>query len=246
MSKTPTRLVVPAPELLVAVEALIRSLPTADALATDADEILAWRGRAIATISAWNVTKGGVLSTLLEQIDNEFMIGDRVSAMRQIRILFHEARQALVLLVGVDAGSVAMSAGAVFEYFSELTNRLQLASRDVLFVDPYLDATFAERYLPQIRSGVLIRLLTAGGYVPKLLPAIEMFVKQNGGAAIELREASFHDRFVFIDGAIGFQSGASFKDGAAKAPTGLIEIVDTLPTMLQQYEALWKNGKVHR
>lgn len=244
MSKPP-RIVIPANEILVEVEGLLRSLPSAEELASDDDIILAWRGKAIATITAWSITKGNQLSSLFEKIDGDFMFGDKPAAIRQIRLLLHEARQAQILQVGPAVGSTAIPAGSVFQYFTELTKRLQLASRDVFFVDPYLEATFAERYLPQIQPGVTTRLLTSSKQIPKLVPAVDMFVKQHS-ALVLVREATFHDRFVFIDGSAGFQSGASFKDGAVKAPTGLIEIVDTLPAMLQQYEQMWAAGTVHR
>ena len=46
-----------------------------------------------------------------------------------------------------------------FEYFNEVRTIIEGAKVDLFFVDPYLDAEFADRYLPQVSSGVLIRLL---------------------------------------------------------------------------------------
>jgi hypothetical protein len=50
----------------------------------------------------------------------------------------------------------------VFDYFDEIRKIIQLAKRDLLFVDPYLDADFVSRSLPHVGSGVAIRLLARG------------------------------------------------------------------------------------
>jgi len=55
-----------------------------------------------------------------------------------------------------------------------------------------------------------------------------------------------HDRYVFVDNAECFQSGASFKEGAGKAGTTLTQITDAFPAMLETYEDLWAAGKVER
>lgn len=229
---TKFRIGVPADELLAEIESLQRSAPSAEDFARDDDAVLSWRGRAVAVISAWSLVKGNILREHLSRIDQPFEANDRPQAIREVQLLLHEARHAKMLEVGPQASDAAIGAGAVFEYFTELKRRLQLAQQDILFVDPYLDADFAERYLPQIGAAVGVRLLTSGKRISKLLPAIAMFAKQTG-VEVQVREATFHDRFVFIDGRLGFQSGSSFKDGAAKAPTELIELVDTLAVTLE-------------
>ncbi len=110
--------------------------------------------------------------------------------------------------------TVAVPQGKVFEYFEEVRTKIAEATEDVLFVDPYLDADFVSRYLPGVRVGATIRLLTTDKKLKTLIPAVDMFVKQNGGS-IEVRNSKdLHDRFLFIDRTSGYQSGASFKDGA--------------------------------
>ena len=44
---------------------------------------------------------------------------------------------------------------------------------------------------------------------------------------------------LFVDGLAGYQSGASFKDGAKKAPTTLTQITDAFSVVLATYEQLW-------
>jgi hypothetical protein len=56
----------------------------------------------------------------------------------------------------------------------------------------------------------------------------------------------FHDRYVFIDRASCYQSGASFKDGGRNAPTTLTQITDAFVPTLKVYEDLWNTAIVHR
>jgi hypothetical protein len=93
-----------------------------------------------------------------------------------------------------------------------------VAKSELLFIDPYLDAEFVSRYLAHVSQGVTVRLL-ARERLPTLLPAVAMLRQQNG-LTVAVRSASgFHDRYVFVDRTICYQCGASFKDGAKKAPT---------------------------
>ncbi|MBI1188190.1 MAG: hypothetical protein GC206_12825 [Alphaproteobacteria bacterium] len=232
------------PEILLAgIDDLLRTIPSADELKNDADGVGAWRGKAIAVVTAWNLMKGNLVETLLSRFDEDYVYEPDDVSLRKIRNVLHEARHAALLQS--DSVSVAIPAGSVFQYFSELRGRIALATQEVFFIDPYLNAEFVERYLTQVKAGTRIRLLT-NKYLPQLLPAVDLFVRQHS-ATVEVREApGFHDRYLFIDKTVGFQSGASFKDGATKAPTGIVEIVDVLSATLQQYEALWAKATVHR
>jgi len=79
-----------------------------------------------------------------------------------------------------------------------------------------------------------------------LLPAVELFAQQNQ-SQINVRSAqAFHDRYVFIDRASCYQSGASFKDGGRNAPTTLTQITDAFAPVLATYEDLWDRATVKR
>ncbi len=80
--------------------------------------------------------------------------------------------------------------------------------------------------------------------IQTLLPAAELFVAQNK-AKLEIRSAQdFHDRYVFIDEGDCYQSGASFKDGAKKAPTTITQITDAFAAVFQTYQDIWRDAKV--
>ena len=127
---------------------------------------------------------------------------------------------------------------------TELTREQLLAGiEDLLFVDPYLDAEFVSRHLPHVTTGVTIRLLSREK-LKTLLPAVEAFAQQER-ANIEARSSqNFHNRYIFVDEIVCYQSGASFKDGAKSSPTTLAQITDAFSPVFQTYEDLWSQGRV--
>lgn len=117
---------------------------------------------------------------------------------------------------------------------------IETANKDVLFIDPYLDADLVSRY--HVKARVSIRLL-AWEKIATLLPAVVAFAQQSQ-ASVEVRTASgFHDRYVIIDGAACYQSGASFKDGARNAPTTVTQVGDAFTAVRETYESIWKTGQ---
>ena len=232
-------------QLLVEVEDLIRTMPPQQSLSFQTEAVVSWRGRAAAVIEAWQLPKTIQLRMFLQQIDSGSGMQYDVGA-RNLVALLHEARHAL-RMQATGPTSVVVEAEAVFDYFDEVRGKIELARRDILFVDPYLSAEFVSRYLPHVVSGVKTRLLTSDPrHLATLLPAVELFVKQHG-ASIEIRSSqNLHDRFVFIDGSECYQSGASFKDGAKKAPVTLTQITDAFTAMWQTYETIWSAAKIEK
>ena len=88
---------------------------------------------------------------------NQFHGRDALAAQegfRQIMTLLHEARHSLRMRT-VGPLNAAIGKGSVFDYFDEVRKIVEPAAKDVLFVDPYLDAEFVARYLPHMRVGTL-------------------------------------------------------------------------------------------
>jgi hypothetical protein len=139
-----------------------------------------------------------------------------------------------------------LGAGSVHDYFEEIRQLVAGATRDVLFIDPYIDATFVTRYVPQIPQGVTVRLLTAERQANALRQALNLFQQQHG-AVVELRvvpDRSLHDRHLTIDSRDVYQSGASFKDGARNAPTYINQIVDVAADLIRAHEENWASARV--
>ncbi len=230
-------------QLLAEVEDILRTMPPRATIRHESDENLAWLGRVSAVIEQWNQAKTTWLSVSLEQIHGGTAL-DGGTGYRRLMTLLHQARHDLRMQT-VGPTNVAVTRGMVFDYFDEIRKIIEFAKQDIFFVDPYLDAEFVSRYLHHIAAGVTTRLL-AREKLPTLLPAVDAFTAQTG-IRIEVRSApSFHDRYIFVDKAACYQSGASFKDGAKWAPTTLTEITDAFAPVLQTYEDIWIGARAER
>jgi len=216
-------------------------MPPKESLRRSDNENLAWLGRASALVEAWNMPKMISMGVAIQKL---YALHTSQDGLNGILILLHQARHDLRMKT-VGPLSAAIGRGNIFDYFDEVRKIIAVATHDLFFVDPYLDADFVSRYLPHVAKGVNIRLL-AREKLSTLSPAVEAFAKQND-ATISIRSASnFHDRYVFVDRNACYQSGASFKDGAKSSPTTLTQITDAFPSVLQTYEGLWDAGKVER
>ncbi|HKB61075.1 MAG TPA: hypothetical protein VKC56_13645 [Gallionellaceae bacterium] len=228
-------------QLLLEIEDIIRTMPPRETLSHESDENLSWLGRAAAGIAAWDSTQGALFKGYLATFHGINAVG-RTQAFRNMITTLHQARSDLRMNT-IGPMSAAIPTGAVFDYFDEVRKVIEAAKTELFFVDPYLDAEFVSRYLPHVTQGVQVRLLSRER-IASLLPAVQAF-RQQTGLQIEIRSAQgFHDRFVFVDGSECYQSGASFKDGAKKAPTTLTQIGDAFQAMKTTYEALWGGGTI--
>jgi hypothetical protein len=228
-------------QLLAEVEDLLKTMPPRSTLEKENNQSFSWLGRMSAVIHAWKPSN----AALLLSYQGEFRLwGMQDSGYAKILTLLHEARHDLRMKT-TGPTSVPVSQGLVFEYFDEIRKIVETAKKDLLFVDPYLDAEFVSRYLGHVSDGVTTRLL-ARAKLATLLPAVDLFARQSK-LKIEVRSAlNFHDRYVFVDRAECYQSGASFKDGAKSAPTTLTQITDAFDAILKTYEAMWNTAKVER
>jgi len=226
-------------QLLAEVEDIIRTMP--HPLNSQNPLSAIWVGRVAAAIERWDRMKGPSAHLFIKSIFS----GDphQVAPGRAMLIALVHQAQSDLRMETVGPVNVSVSHKMVFEYFDEIRKIIELAQQDLLFVDPYLDAEFVSRYLPIASAGVRIRLL-ASEKLGTLIPAVQAWTLQSG-KKVEIRSApGFHDRYVFVDKVSCYQSGASFKDGAKKAPTSLTQITDAFAAMLKTYEDIWAKAKV--
>lgn len=229
-------------QLLSEIEDVLRTVPVGDYRVGQPDA-LGWIGRASSLLKRWNMIKAILFDAHASGV---FAPGTTFPASHHTNMLLilNEARHDL-RLNEVGPLSIALEKGAVLDYFDEVRKVLTTAKSDLLFVDPYVDPEFIARYTPQIPAGVNVRLLSKKG-IAALLPAVELAETQYG-LSIQVRGTNdLHDRFVFVDKTYGYQSGASFKDGARLSPTIFSEITDALNEVLNVYESLWQRATVHR
>ena len=241
-------------QMLAEVEDLLKSTPPySDFLKfyKANDEVLDWLGRACAVLENWDFNSSFFLrddiNPLLEARSDQAsqVYGGRLTAYLKLKTLLHQARHDLRMKT-VGPLTVQIPDGNPFDYFDEIRKITEMASSDLLFVDPYLDAEFVSRYLPQIKNGVTVRLLTSKK-LTALLPAVDTFVAQSS-LQVQVRSVSsgLHDRYVFVDGTSCYQSGASFKDGAKQSPTTITQITDAFEAVFKHYQGMWAAAKPER
>jgi len=228
-------------ELLAELEDLLRTMPPRKRLGDHSEDVLSWLGRAAAIITNWRPEIEDSAQLHLKNMRSPMaLVYDK--ACSSLIVILNQARADLMMKTRGPL-NLAVPSSMVFDYFDEIRKVIEIAKSDILFVDPYLDADFVSRYLPHITQGVRIRLL-AREKIQTLLPAAKLFVDQNK-AKLEIRSASnFHDRYVFIDERDCYQSGASFKDGAKKAPTTINQITDAFAAVFQTYQDIWGGAEV--
>jgi hypothetical protein len=229
----------PAPQVLLAeLEEVIRTMPDRPTIRHETAENEDWFGRAAAIMAlcgqgmkwdlSYNMMLGGHAQTAVQHL-------------RQLKTLLRQMRHQLRIEVGPV--NSAFDEGRTFDYFDELRKQIELASESIMFVDPYLDAEFVSRYLPQVKTGVPVRLLTTSNKLSSLRPALDLVIQQQNLAAEVRLSGGLHDRYVFIDGQTCFQSGASFKDGAKKSMTTITQITDVFSEVKAAYERKWADGE---
>lgn len=234
---------VPLDQLLCEVEDIIRTMPATQAFDTNASTIPAWLGRASAAMHAWDSLKAiGDFDPRVRELCSSTTYGSEPAA-RRVLMMLHQAQHDLRMRT-TGPLSLSVNKGDVFHYFDELRQVISLARKDLLFVDPYLDAEFVSRYLPLVAKGATVRLL-GDKKIASLIPATQLFVQQNTLIVSVRSSPGLHDRYVFVDGTACYQSGASFKDGAKKAATTLTQITDAFTAVLGTYENLWASATKH-
>jgi hypothetical protein len=227
-------------ELLAEIEDVLRSMPPRTTLRHPEPENFEWLGRVSAVIESWNRLKTPELSLAMDQFHNP-MAQPAQEGYRKIMTLLHQARSDLRMQTVGPVNSV-IGQGKVFEYFDLVRRVIETGSRDLLFIDNYLDADFIATYLPHVRAGVTVRLL-GSHKISALRSAATLFASEHG-LAIEARSTrDAHGRFLLVDDRTAYASGASFKDGPRKALATFTEIEGSLFAELQQKcEALWAKG----
>jgi hypothetical protein len=228
----------PAVALLAEIEDVIRTMPTS--LMEETTEVFNWLGRAVTVVALWDFAAGERARTYVKRMQNGFAAQSHHGYLN-LMVVLQEARSSLRFQT-LGPVNTAIGQGLVFDYFDEIRKIIELATADLLFVDPYLDADFVSRYLPHVRSGVSVRLLGRKA-LATLIPAVKLFAQQNR-MQIELRSTpALHDRYILVDGKSCYQSGASFKDGGRLSPTTITQITDAFAAVRQTYEEIWSKGK---
>jgi hypothetical protein len=226
-------------QMLVDIDNLLRTLPELKSIRSGALENQSWLGAACSVVDRWDAMKGVLFSSYVSQLNGAGLL-EYSPPYRNILTMLYQARADIQSKMGGTLGTV-VAQGALFDYFDELRKVIAIAKVDLLFVDPYLNAEFVSSYLPYVAPGVAVRLLSSRSIV-QLLPAVTAFSAQHGTRITVRSSNSLHDRHILVDGNCCYQSGASFKDGAKKAPTTITPIITAFSAVKTTLEDLWNKG----
>ena len=175
--------------------------------------------------------------------------GEYSGAPAQLIQILHQAQNDLRMKT-IGPVNVAVGTGQVFAYMDTIRKLIQEANTQIFFVDRYVDGDFVSDFLPHASAGVEIRILTKRDrtterHLAKLLPMARSFSSQYS-QRIEIRTHNgFHDRFVMIDGLVGYASSCSFKDGPRTAGATITQHDHSIFLKVKaDNEALWIAGAV--
>ncbi len=164
------------------------------------------------------------------------------SNVAQILNTLHRAIAGLELEVGQLTGS-AFGPGAVYDFMRALRDLLQSATKDVLVVDPYMNADVFDVYVSAVSTSASVRLLLKNRE-SSFLPALATYSAQHPGAVEARASQRIHDRVVLIDHRSCWVLGQSIKDAAKKTPTYLAPLSDDVSILKREdYNAVWESAE---
>jgi hypothetical protein len=131
-------------DVLAEIEDIIRTMPARQVLNQDVPETFSWMGRAIAALSNWSIYGGARARALVTEMQKQ-TVYESHQGFLGLMVLLEEARADLRMNT-LGPINTAIGQGEVFDYFDEIRRIISLATSDLLFVDPYLDADFVSRY----------------------------------------------------------------------------------------------------
>ncbi|RUP10185.1 hypothetical protein [Hyphomicrobium sp.] len=233
-------------QVLAEIEDVIRAMPDTDKLHWDSLDVLAWLGRATAVIENWSMAKSVAWTMAVNDLRRGGISAD---GRARVIMLLHQAHNDLRMKT-IGPANLAIGQGHVFDYMDAMRKIISLAKTDILFVDRYLNGSFASQFLPLVSDGVSIRLLTRRDAKTEkallsLIPLATAFKTQHG-VSIEIRSHNdHHQRYIFLDKSSAYESGSSFKDGPTTAGSTIIQQTgDVLSQLISTHESLWQTANI--
>lgn len=134
--------------------------------------------------------------------------------------------------------------GARYDFFLALREILASTEKEAFIIDPYIDASAIDGFLPSLNKNLSIRIL-GNKYATDTKEAINSFITQYPSINIKYKKTNkIHDRVVFIDKSKCWVLGASIKDAATtEKPTYIAPISDDIISIkLEYYQSIWDSA----
>ena len=204
-----------------------------------------WLSKATALVSR-AAPLGTLYSARMEVAVQNLVATYRTSKnAKEVVLVLNQVLAAIEIDLPPSAKGAFVSAGDTFDAFSAVAKIIAGATRKVLIVDPYLDASVIIDFGGLVGEGVDLLLLGDEALSkPALKPAAERWIAQYGSKRpLSVRLAaprSLHDRIIIIDDATAWILTQSLKDFAKRAHA-TIQRADNELTQLKvvAFSTLW-------
>jgi hypothetical protein len=161
----------------------------------------------------------------------------------QVTAILYRALAAAEQHIPATARGGFIGVGNQFQFFSELADILKPAARDVLIVDPYMDATALTDVAVLVAERVPVRLMADRERLQaSLTPAVQRWRAEYSTRPLLCKVAkrkSLHDRLVVVDG-VAWDLSQSIKDFSAKSPGSISKCDPEIGSeKVSHYETVW-------
>lgn len=209
-------------------------------------EVHLWVARAYALV---NEIKNLADPALFSVTANNLGTTARLQAAHEIRTIVYRAFAVAEMRVPVGISGAFIPVGDSFDAFTALSKVLQTATKDVLIIDPYMDATALMEFGGAVPENVCLRLMSdQSSCKPTLQPAANKWVQQYGETRPLLvrlaPQKTLHDRAIFIDQTTAWTLTQSLKDFAKRSPAEIVRADDTAALKIAAYEEVWASAQV--
>jgi hypothetical protein len=160
---------------------------------------------------------GGALGTINSHVQN-FLLSD----LPRLAAALDDYRRKLVSAIAavpVSTGATTFAADTPFSTFCTLKSMMVKASKELTYVDRYVDESLFYRYLADVPTHAMVTVVTnpAAAAKPAFLDVSRLYAKERPTTYRLLEESRFHDRIAKIDDT-WLLLGGSIKDAGHKSP----------------------------
>lgn len=204
----------------------------------------------------------GRLSTLIEATSSADSIAFKVAnnnlassnshtrrtAIHEIKSILYRTHAYLESMASTAVQGAVIPVGAAFDALQSVGKVLAMASRDLLIVDPYMDAQMLTEFARLAHERVQLRLLSVARAINDdgMRAAAERWRAQFGDSRpLEMRSVPkhlLHDRLIVVDEKEIYNVSQSFKNLADRSPASITRVVGMVEVKLETYAQMWADA----
>ena len=234
-----------APEALyVQLGRLVETMPDLGSVPRPlSTEIHQWLGRAyVLVLATGDQHDAASFKSTVQHLNGT--VG-RNQAVQTITAILYRALATAELGAPAAAQGAFVPAGNAFDALAAFSKVLSTPTKDLLFIDPYMDEKVLLDFAPLAPEHITVRLLADQQYhKPSLRPAVHRWIAQYGQSRpIEARlvpARALHDRLLIVDGTAAWVLTQSMNAFATRSPASIVRAdAETATLKVAAYEAMW-------